>query len=195
MTTRFQEPVPGAVVNDVVPVAKPAIEVREMALEDLAAVFALGERVFSAGAAPNLYRTWDEYEPVEFFASDGETCLVAEDEFGRIVGFVLGTLIEKRRSAWNYGYVVWLCVAPEARRLGVARALVEQVTDVFIDQGARMMIVDTEADNDEALAFFRREGFEKPVEHVYLTKNLTWTEAYRRSRRRQRDRLRPLRRG
>ena len=59
---------------------EPNVYLREMILEDLPKVFALGEKLFTAESWPNLYRTWDEYEPVEFFASEGETCLVAEDE-------------------------------------------------------------------------------------------------------------------
>ena len=42
--------------------------VREMELEDLPKVFALGERLFTAEKWPNLYRTWDEYEVIELFA-------------------------------------------------------------------------------------------------------------------------------
>ena len=55
-----------------------AVAVREMELEDLPKVYALGEKVFTADKWPNLYRTWDEYEIVDRFAADGETCLVAE---------------------------------------------------------------------------------------------------------------------
>jgi hypothetical protein len=38
------------------------IRVREMEIDDLAKVFHLGEKLFKAKKAPNLYRTWDEYE-------------------------------------------------------------------------------------------------------------------------------------
>jgi hypothetical protein len=39
---------------------KPVVSVRQMEIDDLAAVFHLGERLFTAREAPNLYRTWDE---------------------------------------------------------------------------------------------------------------------------------------
>ncbi len=162
---------------------EPNVYLREMILEDLPKVFALGEKLFTAESWPNLYRTWDEYEPVEFFASEGETCLVAEDEdSGRLLGFVLGTVIEKRRSAWTYGYLVWLAVEPDARRFGVGSRLTEKLTETFIELGARMMLVDTDAGNDVALTFFDRHGFGHPRNHVYLTKNLTGHRAYKRLR-------------
>ena len=37
---------------------KPEISIREMTIDDLAEVFHLGERVFTASQVPNLYRTW-----------------------------------------------------------------------------------------------------------------------------------------
>ncbi len=155
-----------------------AVVIREMEIEDLPEVFSLGETYFTAEDWPSLYRTWDEYELVTMFAYDGETCLVAEEN-DRIVGFVLGTLIEKRRSAWTYGYLVWLCVQTEYRQTGVARRLVERLTELFIRDGARMMIVDTDAENDPAVAFFRKQGFGDEREHVFFSKNLTGHPKYR----------------
>lgn len=148
------------------------ISIREMELEDLAIVFALGEKLFTAEKWPNLYRTWDEYEVANLFISDGDFCLVAElDE--KIVGFALGTFIEKRRSAWRYGWLLWLGTEPELKGRGIGRKLLNELTERFIEQGARMMIVDTEAENVEALKFFKRAGFGDETEHVYLQRNLT----------------------
>ncbi len=157
------------------------IDVREMELEDLPKVFALGERLFTADKWPNLHRTWDEYEVIELFATDGETCLVAELD-DRIVGFALGTLIEKRRSAWNYGYLLWLGVDPEVSRRGVASRLYTRLRDEFIEQGARMILVDTDAENHQAIAFFRGQGFGNETAHVYLEQNLTSHPTYVRKR-------------
>ncbi len=70
--------------------AAPVINIREMELEDLPAVFAIGEKLFTPDRWPNLYRQWDEYELVDLFASDGEFCLVAEQD-DKVVGFVMGT--------------------------------------------------------------------------------------------------------
>lgn len=168
------------------PDARPAttplrFAVREMAFEDLPEVFALGQQIFTPEDYPNLYRTWDEYDLIQMFASDGEFCLVAENR-GDLLGFVLGTIIEKRRSAWKYGYIVWLGVQPQLESRGVARKLCQRLTELFIDAGARMILVDTEAENERAVAFFRRLGYGHPVEHLYMTKNLTTLPEYRERR-------------
>ena len=149
-----------------------SVTVREMELEDLHRVYALGEKVFTADRWPNLYRTWDEYEIVDRFAVDGETCLVAELD-DEVVGFALGTVIEKRRSAWNYGYLLWLGVDPDVGPLGVGSKLFTRMQELFIENGARMMLVDTASENERALQFFRKQGFGNETGHVYLSKNLT----------------------
>ena len=156
--------------------------IREMSLLDLPAVFTLGERLFTADKWQALYRTWDEYELAVHFASDSETCLVAElDE--QVVGFALGTLLEKRMSSWTYGYLLWLGIDPEISRKGVAARLFGAMTDLFIKLGARMIMVDTDAENEPALSFFRSQGFGQETPHLFLSRNLTHDPDYLRHRR------------
>ncbi|MBU0988003.1 MAG: N-acetyltransferase, partial [Proteobacteria bacterium] len=81
---------------------RPNLIIREMEIDDIAPVFHLGEKLFTARKVPNLYRTWDEYEVVSLYQTDPEYCLVAEID-DTIVGFALGTTITKSSSAWKYG--------------------------------------------------------------------------------------------
>lgn len=66
------------------------MSVRPMEIDDLAQVFHLRERLFTAEEVPNLYRTLDEREVIDLFHSHPELCLVAE-EGDRLVGFAMGT--------------------------------------------------------------------------------------------------------
>lgn len=149
-----------------------SVEIREMELDDLPTVFAIGENLFTAEKWPNLYRTWDEYELLDLYQSESELCLVAEinDE---IVGFALGSIIEKPRSAWIYGYLEWIGVVPGVKHKGIGTKLFNRLTDLFIERGARIMLVDTEAENVEALSFFKKQGFKQEIKHIFLTRNLT----------------------
>src|SRR6516162_11143148 len=149
----------------------PVVEIREMELRDVAEVFDLGQKLFTAEEWPSLYRSWDDHELAQLFSTEAETCLVAEaDE--KIVGFALGRLMEKPRSAWRYGYLLWLGVDRRFKRGGVATRLVNQLKGLFIERDARIMLVDTAAKNHAALAFFRRNGFGQEIRHVYLSQNL-----------------------
>ncbi len=147
------------------------VEIRQMQLKDLPAVFELGQKLFTAEDLPTLYRCWDDDEVMNIFSNDAETCLVAEVN-GKVVGFALGSIMSKPRSAWRYGWLEWLGVDPSYKRHGIATRLVKQMTSAFIEGEARIMLVDTDEDNLDALAFFRRMGFGQEIKHVYLSMNL-----------------------
>lgn len=153
---------------------KANVFIRQMEIDDIATVFHLGERLFTASEVPNLFRTWDEYEVINFFQNDSEYCLVAEtdDEDELVVGFTLGTTVTKSHSAWKYGYLVWLGVDPDFHGSGIASKLFNRFRDLMLDEGVRMLLVDSEADNLGALHFFRKMGFGHPQEHIYLALNL-----------------------
>jgi len=157
------------------------VEVREMELADLAPTYELGRRLFTADRWPTLYRTWDEYEVVSLYANERQHCLVA-DRAGKIVGFALGSVLEKRGEPWTYGYLLWLGVARQLTRHGLGTRLIEALTLRFIEAGVRMMLVDTEADNTSAVSLFRSVGFSQERPHVYLSRNLTNHPEYLRQR-------------
>ncbi len=148
-----------------------SVEIRDMRIDDLAPVFHLGEKLFTSEKYPNLYRTWDEFEVTALFQSESELCMVADDD-GRLAGFLMGTTIEKARTAWNYGHLLWLGIDDDYQRSGLGKRLFENFKKKVITRGIRILIVDTQADNEKAIAFFRNQGFAQATEHVYLSLNL-----------------------
>ena len=146
--------------------------IRVMTIDDLAAVFHLGEQLFTSEYSSSMYRTWDEYEITTLFNSDGEFCLVAElnDE---LLGFALGTTVEKANSAWKYGYLVWIGVRPGLQQGGVGKKLFSEIKRRMVEAGVRMMIIDTDADNEAGIRFFQKQGFDNIQQHVYMTLNLS----------------------
>jgi ribosomal protein S18 acetylase RimI-like enzyme len=148
------------------------LRIREMTIDELSEVFHIGEEVFTAEYSQSLYRTWDEYEVTTFFNSDNELCLVA-DAGEKILGFALGTTVKKHNSPWKYGYLVWLGVRRDIQQGGVGSGLFKEIKRRMKEQGVRMIIIDTSADNEPAIRFFEKQGFADIQEHVYMTLNLT----------------------
>jgi ribosomal protein S18 acetylase RimI-like enzyme len=158
--------------NNVEEKEKHEVDIRQMDIDDVAAVYHLGERLFTSEEFPILYRTWDGYEVADYFTSDPDYCLVAElDE--RVVGFILGTTIEKEGTAWKkYGYVAWIGVDEAFQGTNLARRLYARLEDRLEEEGVRMIIADTEGDNERAIAFFEALGFSPRSAHVWLAKTL-----------------------
>lgn len=165
--------------------AKRTYTVRQMEIEDLAEVYRLGEMNFKADRWPMLYRSWDEYEVTTLFNTDGEYCLVAEnddedaDDDERIVGFVLGTVVSKPGSAWSYGYIIWLCSHENWAREGVASKLVDKLVEIMIEEeGIRIIMADTDPENVRAVRFFTKKGFTDQKPHLYMSSNLEHNPLY-----------------
>ncbi|MDY6917729.1 MAG: GNAT family N-acetyltransferase [Chloroflexota bacterium] len=148
------------------------VVIREMDIDDIADVYHLGEELFTSEELPILYRTWDPYEVTDYFSSDPDYCLVA-DKGGQIVGFILGTTIEKEGTAWRkYGYVAWMGIDEAHRRTRLGQRLYRRLEDRFREEGVRMVIADTQGDNAAAIAFFKAIGFSVRSDHLWLGKTL-----------------------
>ncbi len=152
-------------------IPSPEIRIRTATIDDLSAIFHLGERLFTSQEVSNLYRTWDEYEVTHLFNTEPEYMLVADPD-DQVVGFLLGSVIEKRYTAWNYGHLLWLGVDPDYVRQGIAGRLFDRFRSLVKAAGVRMLMVDTQADNEDAIQFFQAKGFSNPIDHVYMTLNL-----------------------
>ena len=159
-------------------IATEDLHIRVMTIDDLATVFHIGEQLFTSEYSSSMYRTWDEYEITTLFNSDSELCLVAELA-GEVVGFALGTTVEKHNSPWKYGYLVWIGTRPGLQKSGAGKALFEEIKERMIEQGVRMIIIDTDADNEAGINFFKKQGFGNIQQHVYMTLNLSKTRKRR----------------
>jgi ribosomal protein S18 acetylase RimI-like enzyme len=148
--------------------------IRQMEIDDVSSVYHLGEKLFSSDEFPILYRTWDPYEVTEYFSSNPDYCLVAETETGgKVVGFLLATTVEKEGTAWKkYGYLSWIGVDEAFQRTKLGLRLYRELEKRLLEDGVRMVIADTEAENEAAITFFKRVGFANSGQHVWLAKTL-----------------------
>ena len=88
------------------------------------------------------------------------------------VGFCLGTTISKKKSAWKYGYPIWLGVSPDYQGAGIGLALYQNFQERAVADGARMIFIDTQADSP-AVHFWRRQGFGHSQAHVFMSKTIS----------------------
>ena len=148
--------------------------IRQMEIDDISAVYHLGEQLFTSEEFPILYRTWDQFEVTDYFTSDPEYCLVAETEpGGKIVGFAIGTTIEKEGTAWKkYGYLSWIGVDEAFQRTNLGIRLYRKLEQRLRRSGVRMIIADTDAENLPAISFFKSIGFTDSSQHVWLVKTI-----------------------
>jgi ribosomal protein S18 acetylase RimI-like enzyme len=152
-----------------------AINVREISVDDIPAVYRLGHRLFKSQQASTFYRTWDAYEVTNNFNQDPHLTLVAEAPKGTLVGFALGTTYENESGGWKYGYILWMGVSPRWQGGGLGRQLYHEMERRMHEEGVRMAFVDTARSNTGAIKFFKRMGYGKPEAEVWMSKVLQRT--------------------
>ncbi len=84
------------------------------------------------------------------------TSWVAEDEAGRIVGFLVGFVSPDRPTD---AYVHMVATSPNHRRRGIGRQLYEQFFADVADRGVHRVLAITWPGNRVSLDFHRRLGF------------------------------------
>jgi ribosomal protein S18 acetylase RimI-like enzyme len=87
-----------------------------------------------------------------------EVAFLAHDESGEPAGFALA-----RRKNPRLGFLSDLYVRPAARRGGIARALVREVTAALAERGVEVVSLEVGAANERARSIYSRWGFREDL--------------------------------
>ena len=126
-------------------------------------------RAFEAEVPAPSYRDGDTDRELTEIAEivAGEIAIVADGE-GRLAGFALARAVERRVVRLTDLYV-----APDARRGGIAAALVRAVVEAAAERGATTLDLEVQSSNAAARAVYQRWGFADeslvlaaPIEHL-----------------------------
>ena len=119
----------------------------------------------TAGDLSVMRRLWDEFTAEATFTpypgSPFEPSLVTKhialiaEEGDRVIGTVYANT-----TSPDFGYVFGLYTRPEARRRGVAQALMRAIASALRGQGRRYLVLSVDTPNEKARALYDRLGFE-----------------------------------
>jgi ribosomal protein S18 acetylase RimI-like enzyme len=126
------------------------VRLRDFTREDWPRVLALWQ---SAGPGIHLGRSDSSDEILKKWQHDPDLFLLAEGE-GEIIGAVMGGYDGRR------GIVYHLAVIPEGRRQGVGRSLMGELERRMASRGCIKSYLLATPDNLEAVAFYRRLGWD-----------------------------------
>jgi ribosomal protein S18 acetylase RimI-like enzyme len=90
-----------------------------------------------------------------FFIEFADTAYAARsDDTDEILGYLLGFV-----APAGYGYVHFIAVRDDARKLGLASKLYDVFTQAAVERGATGLKAITSPENERSQAFHRRMGF------------------------------------
>lgn len=139
------------------------MNIRIMTIADYDAVYALWLSCKGMG----LNDLDDSREGIErFLKRNPETCFTAEDG-GKIVGVIIAGNDGRR------GYIYHTAVAPQNRRKGIAKALVNAALEALRSLGINKTALVVFERNTDGNAFWEKMGFTSRSDLIYRNKALT----------------------
>ena len=135
-----------------------AMTIRHMKIEDYPLVYELwirctGFTMRDIDDCKDAIKTFLERNP--------DTCFVAEDDGGRIIGAILAGHDGRRSRIYH------TAVDPDARGRGIGSILVGRVVETLRTIGLPKVAVGVPADNDAGNDFWERQGFAVRADLVY----------------------------
>jgi [ribosomal protein S18]-alanine N-acetyltransferase len=136
-----------------------SVEIRRLGLHDLPHVEAIERRAY---ATP-----WSRSMFAGEVAKPSSICLGAFDaEDGRLLGYAI---VSRYVDAWH---VMNVAVAPEARRRGIARALLQRLFELSGGEGRRGYTLEVRVSNAAAIHLYESAGFKaRGIRRGYYTDN------------------------
>ena len=137
------------------------IELRRLGLADLREIEEIEQRSY---ATP-----WSRSMFAGELAKPSSICLgafAADDEEGRLCGYLI---VSRYVDAWH---VMNIAVAPEYRRRGIARALLERLFEITEADPRRGYTLEVRVSNTAAIRLYERLGFQtRGIRRGYYTDN------------------------
>ena len=127
---------------------KAVTEVREMSMEDGAAVAEMEHQLFADA--------WSEKSVLETLGQENTICLTAL-KAGRTAGYLLAY------TAADEAEIARIAVTEELQRQGVARALLQRLENVCKEKGLTRILLDVRESNEAARALYESAGFRRMV--------------------------------
>lgn len=124
------------------------ISIRNIEREDLDQLFALDQICFRPGIA------YSKKDLSYFIRHPRSLSFAAVDDVHGIAGFAI---VELARN--NVGHIVTIDVAPERRREGIGRLLMQSMIDGLAAWNVSTIRLEVAVDNLEAQSFYLRHGF------------------------------------
>ena len=129
------------------------MRLREYSDSDLGIIFALDEVCFEPP-----FR-FSARAMRQFAEARNALTVVAETDAGDVAGFCIAH-VERARKGLN-AYVVTLDVAPQQRRQGLARQMMQRIEQQAAEAGCDAVALHVSVENEGAIAFYESEGYER----------------------------------
>jgi [ribosomal protein S18]-alanine N-acetyltransferase len=133
------------------------MKIRDYEASDLPAIHRIDRACFPIGVAYSLR------ELREYVESNDSKTFIAENESGRIVGFVVAQIEYAGNQRGHLpkivGHIVTIDILQEFRGQGIGAQLIERAEQWMSERGAETVLLETATENGSAIFFYKRRGY------------------------------------
>ena len=147
---------------------KSTIKIRLMKAGDFAAVFRIDEKVLKA-SRPDYYKI--KFEELVQSTDRLPASLVAEEEDGTVVGFVMGELLIGEYGISHEATLDTIGVNPDCQHQGIGEQLIKEFVDHLRALGVRKINTLVDSNDSRLMHFFSANQF-SPSKTIYLERSL-----------------------
>ena len=147
---------------------KSTIKIRLMRADDFAAVVRIDEKVLKA-SRPDYYKM--KFEELVQSTDRLPTSLVAEEEDGTVVGFVMGELLIGEYGISHEATLDTIGVDPDYQHKGIGEQLIKEFMDHLRALGVRKLNTLVDWNDSRLIHFFSANQF-SPSKTINLERNL-----------------------
>ncbi len=133
-----------------------SFRIRSMEKADLQEVEAIQQTIIQ-GPVP---RDWTS-ALVALLGWELSRCLVAEDEDGKVIGFIISEISNGAFGANRAGWLGWIGVSPKKMGQGIGGAMAKALFEVFKEEGVENIYSAVRWDSVDMLSFFKSLGFDR----------------------------------
>lgn len=145
-------------------------KIRLMKAEDFDTVVGIDEKIVRVSRLDYYEMKFDKLFASKEFVP---TSLVAEDENGTVVGFVMGELYMGEYGISRAGATLdTIGVDPNCQRMGIGERLIEEFVDHLRDLGVKQVNTLVDVNDSRLIGFFNANGFSRAKSMVNLERNL-----------------------
>jgi predicted N-acetyltransferase YhbS len=147
---------------------KSTIKIRLMRADDFAAVVRIDEKVLKT-SRPDYYKM--KFEELVQSTDRVPTSLVAEEEDGTMVGFVMGELFIGEYGISHEATLDTVGVDPDYQHKGIGEQLIKEFMDHLRALGAQKIYTLVDSNDSRLMHFFSANQF-SPSKTINLERNL-----------------------
>ena len=147
---------------------KSTIKIRLMKVDDFDAIVRIDEKVLKA-SRPDYYKM--KFEELVQSTDRLPTSLVAEEEDGTVVGFVMGELLIGEYGISHEATLDTIGVDPDYQHKGIGEQLIKEFMDHLRALGVRKINTLVDSNDSRLMHFFSANQF-SPSKTINLERNL-----------------------